>query len=155
MSRLFPLKLVRVMLALSFSFWMTGAACLLGCSNASASAVRIESPDASAIAGRSCHSAAHHCCAKKSPPSIDSAIQSLHVSGLEISTEAVMSDCPLSVIGSAVVAKTKVDDKDGNQISVRALPSFEKAVHSEPFCSTPLQSCNRGPTYLRCCVFLI
>ena len=63
---------------------MTGAACLLGCSNASASAARIESPGASAIAGRSCHSAAHHCCAKKSPPSIDSAIQSLHVSGLEI-----------------------------------------------------------------------
>jgi len=134
---------------------MTGAVCLLACSNASASAARIESPGASAIAGRSCHTATHNCCAKKSPPSIDSAIQSLHVSGLEISTEAVMSDCPLSVIGSAVVTKTKADDTDGNQISVRALPRFEKAVHSEPFCSTPLQSCNRGPTYLRCCVFLI
>jgi len=143
------------MLALSLSFWMTGAACMWGCGNSSASAARIESPGAKAIAGRSCHSLTHNCCAKKSPARIDSAIQSLQSSGLEISTEAVMSDCPLSVIGSAVVTKTKAGDTDGNQISVGALPKFERTVQSEPFCATSLQSCNRGPTYLRCCVFLI
>jgi len=122
------------MLALSFSFWMTGAACMLGCSNNGiASSALIETPGASGIANRSCHSAGHHCCAKKSSPSIDSAIQSLNVSGLEISTEAMMSDCPLSVIGSAVVTKAKADDTDANQVSVRALPKFEHTVQSEPF----------------------
>jgi hypothetical protein len=80
---------------------MTGAACLLGCSNnGSASSALIKSPGASGIAGRSCHSAAHRGCAKNSSPHVDAAIQSLHVSGLEISTEAVMSDCRFRLLGA-------------------------------------------------------
>jgi|SRR4030095_6013009 len=156
MIRLFPIKLVRLLLAISVSFWMTGAACMWSCNNnASAASARIDSQTSSAIAGHSCHSNAHHCCAKKSSKSITPANQLSDVSALGVAREAMMGDCPLAVFASAVVTKTKANAPDGNHVSVGDMPRLAKTVEPNLFRSTPLQSCNRGPTYLRCCVFLI
>src|ERR1700737_1314843 len=63
-------KVVRLVLALSVSFWMAGAGCMLGCGNSvsAAEGVRAESIDAQQVvmAGDACASAhSHDCCAKQ------------------------------------------------------------------------------------------
>jgi hypothetical protein len=152
-------NMIRVMLAVSVSFWMTGAACIWGCNNnALAAAAREHQQTARSLNGRSCHSSessTHHCCSGKSSKEVASNAQSANLGGLEASTEALMNEYPLAVIATAVVFKAKTHSADTTQTSVVNLPGVDKDVHPQRFHFAPIQAFTRGPTYLRCCVFLI
>jgi len=155
-------NMTRVMLAASVSFWMTGAACIWGCNNnALAAAAREQQQTARTVAGRSCHSSQssdssrHHCCSRKSSKDVASDAQSANLGSLEVSTEAMMNECPLAVIATAVVFKAKTHSAEATQASVVNLPGVDNDVHPQRFHFAPLQAFTRGPTYLRCCVFLI
>jgi hypothetical protein len=66
-----------------------------------------------------------------------------------------MQDCPLMTNGTAVTAKSSANLPDPGRTSVAMLPAIRTA--SEQIHFTPDRSYlpNRGPTHLRCCVFLI
>ena len=153
MARLLSAKIMRVTLALSVSFWLTGASCIWGCnSNAMASpAIQPEK----AVVANSCHTTTHHCCAKKTVQLVTTLDQPSVLSGISVATETTMNDCPFAVISSAIVSKPSTDSSDGHQVTSAQLTNVGKPVHSLRFHSTPLQAFNRGSTYLRCCVFLI
>jgi hypothetical protein len=147
------------MLAVSVSFWMTGAACIWGCNNnALAAAAREHQQTARSLNARSCHSSAVEYSPllfRKVFKRSRSDAQSANLGGLEASTEAVMNECPLAVIATAVVFKAKTHSADTTQTSVVNLPGVDKDVHPQRFHFAPIQAFTRGPTYLRCCVFLI
>ena len=146
------------MLAVSVSFWITGAACLWGCNNnALAAAERQQHQIQGTVTGRSCHSSqstTHHCCSRKSA-NLASDSQPAQLGAAQLSTEALMTECPLSVIATAVVFEAKTHSVDATQASVLELPGADKDVHTGSFHFAPIQAFTRGPTYLRCCVFLI
>ena len=71
------------------------------------------------------------------------------------SPSGMMSECPLVVNSTAVTSKNSTYVPDPGRVAVAALPSFDKQI--QPADNTfvaPFLS-NRGPTHLRCCVFLI
>jgi hypothetical protein len=135
---------------------MAGAGCLLGCSNAVHASPQNSKDDVNTVvADESCaakHS--HDCCAKKKQTAASVETQLLvpeFTAG-----RGSMKDCPLAVNASAVVSKARSDGSDeslAREVSSFVLPeqsnSFSKSRSSESLLL------NRGPTYLRCCVFLI
>jgi len=135
---LFSNKAVRLLLAVSVSIWMAGG-CMLGCANASG-AEAAQSSENVIDAGHSCH-------AKRSPVAGGSAFVP--------SPHGMMDECPLVVNSTAVASKSSAHVPDPGRGPVTALPSFEKQIEKAdnnlvvPFLP------NRGPTHLRCCVFLI
>jgi hypothetical protein len=134
---MFSNKAVRLLLAVSVSIWMAGG-CMFGCANSTMGAEVSQSSEHLIHAGMSCH-------AKRS-----------HASGSFIpSPSGMMNECPLVVNSTAVTSKNSTGVPDPGRGPVTALPSFEKQIaYTDNTLVAPFLP-DRGPTHLRCCVFLI
>ena len=157
MSQFFSNKVLRLLLTLSVSIWMAGG-CLFGCSNSVMAADVVDDSIPTVEAGDSCHAAqSHHCCATKKPKK--QAVRNLRQTGGLPSFVPVpldlMKDCPLVVNATAATSKNSTSVPDPARLPVAVLPSFEKLTVSADNISVVSFLPNRGPTYLRCCVFLI
>ena len=155
MTFLVSLKVVRLLLAVSVSFWLAGG-CLLGCGSMAMAAQRGE--DQTAVEAESCQSAQeHHCCSKAKPAKQNTIDPKLTESLLALATlpRGPMGDCPLAMGATAIAAKASSNSPDSDQTTNAALPltAGNRERHQKHF-AVPLVP-NRGPTYLRCCVFLI
>ena len=155
-------RIARVFLAISVSLWMAGAGCLWGCSNMSVQAVGTtvhEHEAPTVVAESSCHAKAksHDCCAKT--PAQKNSVASEHPSSLPLINavpEGMMKDCPLAVSANALPNKTAAGDASSPEAtSVANPPNVEISGQPVGLPTPPIQYLNRGPTYLRCCVFLI
>jgi hypothetical protein len=153
-------KILRFALAVSVSLWMAGAGCLLGCSNETRSspATSVESTD-TVVAESSCESSSSHdCCAKKKAHHQSTARNNTRtdLSASQVRpTQSMMESCPMAVTASAIVSKGRAQtSKASITKTVEApLPSTTRAFNSRTVDRLSLY--NRGPTYLRCCSFLI
>jgi len=156
---LFSSKVVRLFLAVSVSIWMAGG-CLFGCAN-NVMGAQVAQAGANVIeSGNSCHAKhSHDCCAAK-PKAKKRVATNLkpQLSGVPSfvpSPRGMMNECPLVVNSTAVTSKNSTYVADSGSGPVTALTSFEKqtehTVHNLVASFLP----NRGPTHLRCCVFLI
>lgn len=161
MSFLVSLKVVRLLLAVSVSLWLAGG-CLLGCGSAMAAQGNGDESSQAAVEGESCHTAQkHHCCSKPKP-----AKQSAHAKTFDLklieSTLALaslprdlMKDCPLAMNATAAAAKANTNSPEAAQTNNAELPvGIRNGELPQKHVIVPLVP-NRGPTYLRCCVFLI
>jgi len=159
-------KAARLLLAVSVSVWMAGG-CLFGCSNGEVMAAEgSRDPNDSigaAVSAESCNKARQHdCCTQpttqktkprksKAPIARRQATDGFALTGIPHG----MKDCPLMTNATAVTAKSNGDLPNVSHSFVALLPAFKNT--NERTESTPAQSYlpNRGPTHLRCCVFLI
>jgi len=157
MRLLLPTRILRLSLAISVSLWMAGAGCLLGCSNAVKAAPEEPNRDTKTIvANDSCAAKrSHDCCAKARSQESSSAVQTPSLVPQVKSHPGMMENCPLAVRGSAVVSKARgiaSDEALARDVPL-VLPEPSNRFSSQ-HSNEPLLL-NRGPTYLRCCVFLI
>lgn len=156
---LFSNKVVRLLLAVSVSIWMAGG-CLFGCSNNALGAEVSEAESNAVEAGESCHAKrSHDCCtaAKKPKKRVATNLQQqlAGVPSFMPTPRGMMKDCPLVVNSTAVTSKSSAHVPDPARGPVTALPNFEKQIeHANNTVVVPYLP-NRGPTHLRCCVFLI
>lgn len=174
-------KAARLLLAVSVSVWMAGG-CLFGCSNGEVMAAEV-SPEgnesSAAVSGESCdRTRQHDCCtrpnvqkpkakrqiartAKATQTAAEQVTQTTTGRALATIPSALtalphgMKDCPLMTNGTAVTAKSNGNLPDPGPSSVAVLPAIQNTSEQVQF--TPVRSYlpNRGPTHLRCCVFLI
>jgi hypothetical protein len=136
---LFSNKVVRLLLAVSVSIWMAGG-CLFGCANSAMAAEVTPGRENVVVAGMSCHHA------KRSHATVPA---------FSPTPRGMMNECPLVVNSTAVTSKNNSHVPDPGRGPVAALPSFEKQIeHTDNTLVVPFLP-NRGPTHLRCCVFLI
>jgi hypothetical protein len=167
MSFLVSLKVVRLLLAVCVSVWLAGG-CLLGCGNMAMAAQSDEQSSEAAVEGASCHTAqAHHCCsakpAKQARPAkqplakqakIDSKLTESYLA-LSSMPRGMMNDCPLAMRGTVITSKASSNAPDSDHATSAQLPlSNGNGELAQKHVVAPLVP-NRGPTYLRCCVFLI
>jgi len=132
----FSNRVIRLLLAVSVSIWLAGG-CLFGCANTTMCAE--VNHERHAPATPSCH-------VKQSLANVPS-----FVPGPRETT----NECPLVVNTTAVTSKNSTHVPDSARGAITALPSFEKQVeYTENTLVAPFLP-NRGPTHLRCCVFLI
>ncbi|HZI62270.1 MAG TPA: hypothetical protein VFD62_16265 [Pyrinomonadaceae bacterium] len=114
--------------------------------------------DQAAVEGESCQSAQeHHCCSKPKPAKQSTIDPKLTESLLSLATlpRGPMGDCPLSISATAIAAKANTNSPASEQTTNATLSlSTGNREQRQKHFSVPLVS-NRGPTYLRCCVFLI
>ena len=150
------LKIVRLLLAVSVSIWLAGG-CLFGCSNMAMAASETAQP---AVEGDSCHAAhAHDCCAKTKSRKQTKVKPKLNFNetfaGLSSLPRDEMSECPLMIGATAAVSKSSSNSPDllGAMHEPISLPVSEGELTQRQIVDPFLP--NRGPTYLRCCVFLI
>jgi hypothetical protein len=109
-----------------------------------------------AVASHSCHARTHDCCAKKSskkPASLTAPSPVLSLLGMQ--SDGMMKDCPLAVNANAAITKATTDLSDAAELPIADPLKSESPTKLVDLSSTPIQFLNRGPTYLRCCVFLI
>lgn len=165
------LKVVRLLLAFSVSVWLAGG-CLFGCSNTAMAGMA--SPGAvdevTAVEGESCHiQRSHDCCAKQKTqkPKTQKRTtthaaqheallrQATGLASLTSMPRGSMNDCPLVINATAVTAKSNSNSPAPAYASNAALPlpRYDGEIVRKHVVA-PLVP-NRGPTYLRCCVFLI
>ncbi len=159
MSSFLSMKAVRLLLSVSVSIWMAGG-CLFGCSN-TAAASEIESEVPTVVAGESCHEVRSHDCCSSPKPKKQVAKTSAPSSKVPATLPFVtpsprgMMDCPLVMNATAVVSKGSGHLPDPGRAPVAAMHFVENKVQqSDAFLAVPVVP-NRGPTHLRCCVFLI
>lgn len=156
---LFSNKLLRLLLAVSVSIWMAGG-CLFGCSNTAMGAEVTQSSANVVDAGNSCHATrSHDCCTAAKPKAKKRVVsnfkhQLAHVPNFVPSPRG-MNECPLMVNSTAVTSKNSSHVPDPGRAPVTALPSFEKQTEQTDNTLVASFLPNRGPTHLRCCVFLI
>jgi len=166
MKALSTARIARVLLAISVSLWMAGAGCLWGCSNGPVSAAGVSVPHnhetPTVVSGSSCHSKAqpkaqsHDCCAKKSAgKNITEAKRTSALPTFSAIPAGMMKDCPLAVSANALATKGSADASSPGLATINDLPIKLKTTQRTVAQSSPVQYLNRGPTYLRCCVFLI
>lgn len=165
MSYMF-VKASRLLLALSVSVWMAGG-CLFGCSSNDVLAAEL-SPDANAssaaVSDESCNmSRQHDCCTRpNAKPKAQKARKQIArrqtqpfehsaLTGLPHS----MKDCPLMTSATAVTVKSSGNLPDPGTASVAVLPAIRSTSEQVQFTLDRSYLPNRGPTHLRCCVFLI
>lgn len=168
MSFLVSLKVVRLLLAFCVSIWLAGG-CLLGCGNMAMAAQSDEQANEAAVEGASCHTAqAHHCCSKApakqtsptkqaKPAKQTKTAPKLTESFLSLSSMpgGMMNDCPLAMRGTAITSKVSNNAPDSDHATSAQLPvANANGELPQKQVVAPLLP-NRGPTYLRCCVFLI
>ncbi|HEU4769983.1 MAG TPA: hypothetical protein VFS77_21635 [Pyrinomonadaceae bacterium] len=163
MSYVTSLKVVRLFLAISVSVWLAGG-CLFGCaSTAMASTSSVD--EAASVEGDSCHSKrTHDCCSKPKPepkPAKQSTVGALKLAQTITSTtlsslpQGMMGDCPLVISSTAITSKSNSNSPDPAQATNATLPVIENSdVVVQRQVVAPYLP-NRGPTYLRCCAFLI
>jgi hypothetical protein len=163
------IKITRLLLALSVSVWMAGG-CLFGCSNMNAMAAEVTPSSANAAGDEDCRAAqAHSCCTRPGAPKQKNAQKAKAKTTLRLTKEALavfpsgtltapphgMQDCPLLANNTAAISKSSGSQPDPGRTPVAVLPSIE-SLNEQP--SVTIASSyvpNRGPTHLRCCVFLI
>ena len=136
---LFSNKAVRLLLAVSVSIWMAGG-CMFGCANSASGAEAAQSSEKTIVAVHSCH-------AKHSPLA--------GVPSFVPAPREMMTECPLVVTSTAVTSKNSTHVPDPGRGPVAALPSFEKQIEITDNTLVAPFLPDRGPTHLRCCVFLI
>ena len=160
--KLLPIRnILRLVLAASVSVWMAGAGCLLGCSNETqASSLTPPSSAETVVAEDSCASSgSHDCCAKKAhkqaQPSNTSSKAHPDKPQLGPVPTRMTESCPMALAAAAIVSKVRSDTSH----AVLTRPVRASFAH---YSSGPVDVAfnqpnlfNRGPTYLRCCVFLI
>jgi len=156
MSFLISLKAVRLLLTVSVSIWLAGG-CLLGCGKMAMAASQRGNQQA-AVEAASCHSAQqHHCCSKPKATKKSTIDPKLTESLLALASfpRGSMNECPLAMGATAIAAKANSNAPDSDQTTTAPLPltAANRELRQKYFV-TPLVP-NRGPTYLRCCVFLI
>ena len=155
MSFLVSLKAVRLLLTVSVAIWLAGG-CLLGCGNAAMASQPDD--DQAAVEAASCHSAQeHHCCSKPKPAKRTAIDPKLTASLLALASipRGLMNDCPLAMGATAVTAKANSNSPESDQtIKTELLFTAGNRELPQKHFADPLVP-NRGPTYLRCCVFLI
>ena len=128
---------MRPLFSLIVSIWMAGG-CLFTCSSsAMAAGVKHQAREASHVAGHSCHAMM----ARRGP------------SFAPLPGEA--TDCPLAVNSVAATTKNSNHLPDSGRGPVPALFVIENKVEQLNTSAAILNVPNRGPTHLRCCVFLI
>jgi len=166
MSYLVSLKVVRLFLAVSVSVWLAGG-CLFSCSS-SAMASTGTGDQAAAVEGESCHTkSSHDCCSKPKPQpkhakqhtvktqNIAKLAQTGSSTTLSSLPQGMMGDCPLVISSTAITSKSNSNSPDPGQATNATLPLVENsAVVVQKHVVAPFLP-NRGPTYLRCCAFLI
>ena len=135
---------MRLLLALSVSIWM-GGGCLFGCgSSAPGSDLAKADSSQTVVAGESCHSHISH-----------KAKQPRGLTSVAPSPRGMIKDCPLVVNSTAATSKSSGKLPQPGRVAVATLPLIEStAEYSNASLVTHIPP-NRGPTYLRCCVFLI
>lgn len=156
---MFSNKVVRLLLAISVSIWMAGG-CLFGCANSAMGAEVAPISEAVVDAGNSCHAKrSHDCCIAAKPKAKKHVAVSLKqlagVPSFVPAPRGMMSECPLVVNSTAVTSKNSTHVPDPGRAPVAALPSFEKQAEITNNTHVASFLPNRGPTHLRCCVFLI
>jgi hypothetical protein len=156
----FSNKAVRLLLAVSVSIWMAGG-CMFGCANSTMGAEVTESSENVVDAGNSCHAKrSHDCCTAVKPKPKKRVRSSLKqqltgVLSFVPAPRGMMNECPLVVNSTAVTSKNSTHVPDPGRGPIGALPSFEKQIaHTNNTIVAPFLP-DRGPTHLRCCVFLI
>ena len=163
MRDIVSLKIVRLLLAVSVSIWLAGG-CLFGCGNTAMAAKISAETNQTAVQGESCHAIhsqaarSHDCCTK---PTLKAAKHQVHVSfkqtlaGVSSLPPGGMSDCPLMIGATAAVSKSSSNSPDlvGTTAVAVSLPVSDRQLNPKHSFESFLP--NRGPTYLRCCVFLI
>jgi hypothetical protein len=123
-------------------------------------------PSTTIVEGDSCEpAAAHSCCTKpearkqrvrtKTPVTTQKEAPVTTQSGSLTTAPRGMSDCPLMINGTAVTAKSSGNVPEPGRTPVALLPRIENQIAQAPVISTFTYRPNRGPTHLRCCVFLI
>lgn len=161
MFSLLSIKAMRLLLSLSVSIWMAGG-CLFGCSGTVA-ATELEAAGSpqTVVSGESCHVSApssHDCCAAKKPARKKIVSNTKQPQGLPAFTPAprgMMKDCPLVVNGTAATSKNSGHVSDPGREPVAALQLIAATIERSNVSLVKSFLPNRGPTHLRCCVFLI
>jgi len=156
MTFLVSIKVVRLFLTVCVSVWLAGG-CLLGCGNMAMAAAEI-SREQAAVEAPSCHSAQEHHCCSKPQPSKQSTIDPKQTESLLALTtvpRSSMTDCPLAMSATAITAKVNSNSPESDQTAKTDPPltTSSRELRQLHF-AVPLVP-NRGPTYLRHCVFLI
>ena len=154
--RLFlSLKPLRLLLAFMVSIWMAGG-CLFGCSTAMGAESRGDVAQ-TIEAGASCHATApsHHCCAAKTPQKQVKITQPKGVPAFMPEPGGMMKDCPLAVNATAATSKSSAHVPEAERTAAASLPRFENQTEQPHNFFVISYLPNRGPTHLRCCVFLI
>ena len=156
--KLLPIRrILRLLLALCVSAWMAGAGCLLGCSNEVHAASSTANSVETIVATDSCAAShSHDCCAKKRKVASRNTVSS-NVNGkvLVALPSREMESCPMAVNASAIVSKSQVDSSSvavTKRVELLSAPDLAVAGRISYNTSNLF---NRGPTYIRCCVFLI
>lgn len=111
-------------------------------------------------AGNSCHAKrSHDCCtaAKPKPKKRDASNLKQQLADVPffVPSSRGMSECPLMVSSTAVASKNSTHVPDPGREPIAALPRFEKQIELTGNTLVASFLPNRGPTHLRCCVFLI
>lgn len=143
MSYFVSLKILRLLLAVSVAVWLAGG-CLFGCANT------VIAADVASVQGESCHAHLKH--AKQRKVSIKFSERFAGVSSLP---REGITECPLMIGATAAVSKSSSDSPElvGATAAAISLPVTDRQL-TETHIPNPFLP-NRGPTYLRCCVFLI
>jgi len=156
MTFLGSLKVVRLLLTVCVSVWLAGG-CLLGCGKMAMAASR-DRREQAAVEAPSCHSAQeHHCCSKPQrakQSTVDPKLTELFLALTSVPRSS-MSDCPLAMSATAITAKVNSNSPESDQTAKTDPPltTSSRELRQLHF-AVPLVP-NRGPTYLRHCVFLI
>lgn len=156
MSYFVSLKVVRLLLAISVSIWLAGG-CLFGCSNMAMAASETAQSE---VEGDSCHAArAHDCCAKPKPRKQTKVKLKVNFNetfaGVSSGPREGISECPLMIGATAVVSKNSSNSPEFVGTTTAELPlAISGGELTQKHIVDPFLP-NRGPTYLRCCVFLI
>jgi hypothetical protein len=158
---LFSNKALRLLLAISVSIWMAGG-CLFGCANTAMGAEVAQSSANVVDAGNSCHAKrSHDCCSAAARPKTKKSVASnlkprlAGVPSFVPAPRGMMNECPLVVNSTAITSKNSTHVPDPGRAPVAALPIFEKQIEHVDHTLAASFVPNRGPTHLRCCVFLI
>lgn len=139
MRSFFTAKFVRLLMSVGLSVWIAGG-CLFSCTGT----VNGAQQEQTVVAAPSCH-AKHF---KKSE-------QPTGVPAFAPAPLQTMKDCPLVVNATAATSKNSGHLPDPGRGPVSAVPLIEKTIVQSNSSLVVAYLPNRGPTHLRCCVFLI
>src|SRR5262245_56970859 len=151
--KVFSNRAIRLLLALSVSIWMAGG-CLLGCANTTM-ASKVSQDSQRVEAGAGCHAKRSHEPERKQHGASNFKQQLASVPSFMPVPNDMMNECPLVVNSTAATSKNSTHLPDPARGAIAALPSFEKQTEQTDNTVVVSFLPNRGPTHLRCCVFLI
>jgi len=136
------MKAARLLLSVSVSIWIAGG-CLFGCTGTVIGAEHEAQP---VVASQSCHAAHEKNIATSLKPGVPS---------FSPASRGMMNDCPLAVSATAATSKNSSHLRDPGRAPVSTLPLIAKKSEPSNIPRVVPFLPNRGPTHLRCCVFLI